>query len=41
MVPSAHDPRRYEIAVLMRPEETHPEVVKKLDAICRAFGVEP
>ena len=33
--------RYHEIAALMLPEEIHPEVVKKLDAICRAFGVEP
>ena len=33
--------RYHEIAALMRPEEIHPEVVEKLDAICRAFGVEP
>ena len=31
----------HEIAALMLPEEIHPEVVEKLDAICRAFGVEP
>ena len=30
-----------EIAAGMFPEEIHPEVVEKLDAICRAFGVEP
>ena len=34
--------RRYhEIAALMEPDEIHPEVVEKLDAIYRAFGVEP
>ena len=33
--------RYHEIAALMLPEEIHPEVVQKLDAICRAFGVEP
>jgi len=33
--------RYHEIAALMRPEEIHPEVVEKLDAICRAFGVKP
>ena len=33
--------RYHEIAERMRPEEIHPEVVEKLDAICRAFGVEP
>ena len=33
--------RYHEIAQEMRPEEIHPEVVEKLDAICRAFGVEP
>ena len=31
----------HEIAALMPPDEIHPEVVEKLDAICRAFGVEP
>ena len=30
-----------EIAAGMFTEEIHPEVVEKLDAICRAFGVEP
>ena len=33
--------RYHEIAALMLPEEIHPEVIEKLDAICRAFGVEP
>ncbi len=33
--------RHHEIAAGMRPEEIHPEVVEKLDAICRAFGTEP
>ena len=33
--------RYHEIAALMLPEEIHPEVSEKLDAICRAFGVEP
>ena len=33
--------RYHEIAERMRPEEIHPEIVEKLDAICRAFGVEP
>ena len=33
--------RYHEIAERMLPEEIHPEVVEKLDAICRAFGVEP
>ena len=33
--------RYHEIAALMRPEEVHPEVKEKLDAICRAFGVQP
>ena len=33
--------RYHEIAEQMLPEEIHPEVVEKLDAICRAFGVEP
>ncbi len=30
--------RYHEIAALMEPEEIHPEVVEKLDLICRAFG---
>ena len=33
--------RYHEIAQVMLPEEIHPEVVEKLDSICRAFGVEP
>jgi hypothetical protein len=33
--------RYHEIAALMLPEEIHPEVVEKLDALCLAFGVEP
>ena len=33
--------RYEEIAAGMLREEIHPEVVEKLDAICRAFGVEP
>ena len=33
--------RYHEIAQTMLPDEIHPEVVEKLDAICRAFGVEP
>ena len=33
--------RYHEIAAMMDPEEIHPEVVEKLDAICRAFDVEP
>lgn len=33
--------RYHEIAEIMLPEEIHPEVVEKLDQICRAFGVEP
>ncbi len=33
--------RYHEIAQAMLPGEIHPEVVAKLDAICRAFGVEP
>ena len=33
--------RYHEIARVMLPEEIHPEVIEKLDAICRAFGVEP
>ncbi len=30
--------RYHEIAAVMQPEEIHPEVVEKLDAICKAFG---
>ena len=30
--------RYHEIASLMRPEEIHPEVIEKLDAICQVFG---
>ena len=33
--------RYHEIAASMRSDEIHPEVTEKLDAICRAFGVEP
>ena len=33
--------RYHEIAAGMLPEEVHPEVTEKLDAICRAFGVAP
>ena len=33
--------RYHEIAQVMLPEEVHLEGVEKLDAICRAFGVEP
>ena len=33
--------RYHEIAALMLPAEIHPEVSEKLDAICRAFGVQP
>ena len=33
--------RYHEIAHVMLPDEIHPEVIEKLDAICRAFGVEP
>ncbi len=33
--------RYHEIAAQMLLEEIHPEVGEKLDAICRAFGVEP
>lgn len=33
--------RYHEIAEMMRPEEIHPEVIEKLEQICRAFGVEP
>jgi hypothetical protein len=31
--------RSYEIAAVMMPQETHPEVVEKLDGIRRAFGL--
>jgi hypothetical protein len=31
--------RYHEIAALMRPEEIHPEVVEKLDAIQKAFRI--
>jgi predicted ATPase len=31
----------HEIAALMRPDEIHPEVREKLDAICTAFGISP
>ena len=31
--------RYHEIAALMRREEIHPDVLEKLDSICRAFGV--
>ena len=33
--------RYHEIAAQMLPEEIHPEVIEKLNAICCAFGVEP
>ena len=33
--------RYHEIAARMLLEEIHPEVVEKLDVVCRAFGVEP
>ena len=33
--------RYHEIAAAMLPEEIHPEVAAKLDAVCRAFGVAP
>lgn len=33
--------RYHEIAAQMRPEEIHPEVKDKLDALCRAFGIDP
>lgn len=32
--------RYHEIAAAMEPAEIHPEVVEKLDAVCRAFGVD-
>lgn len=31
----------FEIAEVMTPQEVHPEVKRKLDSICRAFGVDP
>ncbi len=34
-----HYTRYYEIAAVMRPAEIHPEVIEKLDAIQRAFGL--
>ena len=40
-IPDLPYTRYHEIAALMLPEEIHPEVVEKLDAVCRAFGVEP
>ena len=40
-IPELPYTRFHEIARVMLPEEIHPEVVEKLDAICRAFGVEP
>ena len=33
--------RYHEIGQAMLPEEIHPEIVEKLDGICRALGVEP
>jgi hypothetical protein len=33
--------RYAEIAAQMRPDEIHPEVRQKLDAICVAFGSDP
>ena len=36
-LPSFPYTRYHEIAAVMKPEEIHPEVVEKLDAICRAF----
>ena len=40
-IPDLPYTRYHEIARVMFPEEVHPEVVEKLDAICRAFGVDP
>jgi hypothetical protein len=37
-LPGFHYTRYHEIAAVMTPEEIHPEVVEKLDGICRAFG---
>ena len=28
----------HEIAAVMKPEEVHPEVIEKLEALCKAFG---
>lgn len=30
--------RYHEIAAVMKPDEIHPEVIEKLDALCKAFG---
>jgi hypothetical protein len=38
-LPNFPHTRYHEIAGMMLPSEIHPEVVEKLDAICRAFGV--
>ena len=40
-IPDLPYTRYHQIAQVMLPEEIHPEVVEKLDAICCAFGVEP
>ena len=37
-LPAFPDYRFHEIAAVMKPDEIHPEVVEKLDAICKAFG---
>jgi energy-coupling factor transporter ATP-binding protein EcfA2 len=37
-LPEIHYTSYFEIAELMKPEEIHPEVSEKLDAIVRAFG---
>jgi hypothetical protein len=31
--------RYHEIAAVMEPDEIHPEIREKLDAICRAFNI--
>ena len=37
-LPEIHYTSYFEIAALMKPEEIHPEITEKLDAILRAFG---
>lgn len=39
-LPAFPHTRYREIAAVMRPEEIHPEVLEKLDLLCKAFGVE-
>ncbi|MDQ3255267.1 MAG: hypothetical protein M3R15_15440, partial [Acidobacteriota bacterium] len=38
-IPNFEKRRYYEIAAVMKPEEIHPEVREKLDAIQQAFGL--